>query len=112
MKVSLEKILTVSAADYARSIEMPLNRFNMVGVRYKLAAVMDEFEVPERTIAIVDYKVFPGYAMGTALIKKTSEESDPLKDKREPLTRKYQGPGDQGGREKRELPTGKAATFP
>jgi len=79
MTFPIEKILTVTAGDYVKSVGKELKDYKLVGVNYYSDAaypkVNVEFssEVPKNAEAVTDYKFFmAGYTLvsGTALIPK------------------------------------------
>lgn len=79
MVFPLEKILTVTAGDYVKSVEKELKDYKLVGVNFHTDVaypkVNEEFssKVPENAEVVTDYKFFMnGYTLvsGTALILK------------------------------------------
>lgn len=77
----LEKILTVSAAEYiATQEDRTPEDYYMLGVNFRLnnprGNVNDLFSshVPSSAEVVVDYRVNSGYASGTALIPKQKEK--------------------------------------
>ena len=81
MKLSLEKILTVSAKEYCCIVGKKLKDYSAVGVMhdspfgyYKIKGEEKKemtVEAPERTEVIVNYHMlYNGYCIGTALIPK------------------------------------------
>lgn len=77
----LEKILTVSAAEYiATQKDKTLENYYMLGVNFRLnnpkGNINDLFlsHVPSGAEVVVDYKFNSEYASGTALIPKQKEK--------------------------------------
>lgn len=81
IKISLEKILTLTASEYCKIVGKKLGDYSAIGVMHDSPfgyyKIKDEekkeilVEAPERTEVIVNYQMlYNGYCIGTALISK------------------------------------------
>ncbi len=77
-KFPLEKILTVTAGDYVKSVGKDLQSYSLVGVHSNESQLDFTKKVPENAEAVVDFFLTPratasytSYFCGTALIPKS-----------------------------------------